>query len=47
MSICENKERLRKKGHERYQILSKEERVENNNVVVNVTKISQKIKKKA
>ena len=42
----ENKKRLHKKYHERYQNLSKEEK-QSNNMVVNVTKTSQKIKKEA
>ena len=41
----ENKERLQKKAHERYQNLSKDEKEKSNNMVVNVTKISQKMKK--
>ena len=41
----ENKERLQKKASERYQNLSKEEQEESNNMVMNVTKISQKMKK--
>ena len=42
----ENKERLQKKALERYQSLSKEEKEKNHNMVVNVTKISQKMKKR-
>ena len=42
----ENKERLQKKALERYQNLSKEEKEKNHNMVVNVTKISQKMKKR-
>ena len=42
-----NKERLQKKSCERYQNLSKEEKAESNNMVVNVTKISQKMKNKS
>ena len=39
----ENKERLQKKAHERYQNLSKDEKEKkSNNMVVNFTKISQK-----
>ena len=41
----ENKERLQKKARKRYQ--NKEEKEKNNNVVVNVTKISQKMKNKS
>ena len=41
----ENKERLQKKARERYQNLSKEEKEKGNNMVVNVTKISQKMKR--
>ena len=40
----ENKERLIKNARERYQSLSKEEK-KSNNMVVTVTKISQKMKK--
>ena len=44
----ENKERLQKTAHERYQNLSKEEKEKkSNNMVVNVTKISQKMKNKS
>ena len=43
----ENKERLQKKACERYQNLSKEEKEKNNNMVVNVTKISQRMKNKS
>ena len=43
----ENKERLQKKVHERYQNLFKEEKEKSNNMVVNVTKISQKMKHKS
>ena len=43
----ENKERLQKKARERYQNLSKEEKEKNDNMVVNVTKISQKRKNKS
>ena len=42
----ENKERLQKKALERYQNLSKEEKEKNHNMVVNVTKISQNMKKR-
>ena len=42
----ENKERLQKKARERYKNLSKEEkRNKSDNMIVNVTKISQKMKK--
>ena len=41
----ENKKRLRKKGHERYQTLFKEEKGKSNNVVMNVAKICQKVEK--
>ena len=43
----ENKEGLQKKARERYQNLSKEKKEKSNNIVVNVTKISQKIKNKS
>ena len=43
----ENNERLKEKACERYQNLSKEEKEKkNNNMVVNATKISQKMKNK-
>ena len=42
----ENKERLQKKSREKYQSLSKEEKKKADNMVVNVTKISHKLKKK-
>ena len=41
----ENKERLQKKAHERYQNLSKEEKEKRGKMVMNVIKISQKMKK--
>ena len=41
----ENKERLPKKACERYQILSKEEKGKSVNMIVNITKVSQKMKK--
>ena len=41
----ENKKRLQKKPRERYQNLSKEEKRKKRHVVVNVTKISQEVKK--
>ena len=41
----ENKERLQKKARERYQNLSKEKKKKSNTMVVNVTKIPQKLKK--
>ena len=41
----ENKEGLPKKSCERYQNLSKEEKKKVNNIVLNIIKISQKIKK--
>ena len=41
----ENKERLLTKARERYQILSKEEKGKSVNMVVNITKASQKMKK--
>ena len=41
----ENKKRLRKKGHERYQTLFKEEIENSNNMVMNVAKICQKVEK--
>ena len=42
-----NKERVGKKSCERYQNLSKEEKAKSNNMVVNVTKISQNLKNKS
>ena len=42
----ENNERLKEKACERYQNLSKEEKEKNNNMVMNATKISQKMKNK-
>ena len=42
----ENIERLKKIARGRYQNLSKEENKNSNNMVVNVTKISQKLKNK-
>ena len=41
----ENKERLQKKAFETYHNLSKKEKQKNDNMVANVTKISQKTKK--
>ena len=41
------KKDCKKKARKRYQNLSKEEKEKNNNVVVNVTKISQKVKNKS
>ena len=41
----ENKERLQKKARERYQNLSKEKKKKSDTMVVNVTKIPQKLKK--
>ena len=43
----ENKEKLQIKAPERYQNLSKEEKEKSSNMVVNVTKISQKMKNKS
>ena len=43
----ENKEILQKEAHERYQNFSIEEKEKCDNMVVNVTKISQKIKSKS
>ena len=43
----ENKERLSKKARERYQIFLKKKKKKSNNMVVNVTKISQKMKNKS
>ena len=43
----ENKEKLQKKARERYQNLAKEEKEKKNNLVVKVTKISQKRKNKS
>ena len=42
----DNKERLQKKARERYQNLSKKEK-KSDNMVVDITKISQKKKKKS
>ena len=41
----ENKERLQKKARERYRIFLKRKKKKSNNMVMNVTKISQKMKK--
>ena len=41
----ENKERLQKKARKRYQNLSKEEKEKRGKMVMNVIKISQKMKK--
>ena len=41
-----NKEKLQKKPHERYQNLPKEEK-KSDNMVVNITNISQKMKNKS
>ena len=41
----ENKERLQKKACERYQNISEEKKEKRNNMVVSITKISQKVKK--
>ena len=47
MCYQDNKERLQKKAHERYQSLSKEEKEEkNNNMMVRDTKIYQNMKEK-
>ena len=43
----ENKERLQKKARERCQNLSKDGREKNNNMMVNIIKISQKMKNKS
>ena len=40
----ENKESLQKEDCERYQYLSKQEKEKANNMVVNIAKISQKMK---
>ena len=42
----ENKERLQKKACERYKIFLREKKKKGNNMVINVTKISQKMKNK-
>ena len=42
-----NKERLREKACERYQSLSKDQKEKSNNMVVNDTKIGEKIKSKS
>ena len=39
-------ERLQKKARERYQNLSREEKEKSHNMVVNVTKVAQKMKQK-
>ena len=43
----DNKERLQRKAHERYESLFKEEKEKRNNMVVNNIKTPQKVKKKA
>ena len=43
----ENKERVQKKASERYQNRFKDEKEESNNLVVNVRKISEKMKNKS
>ena len=43
----ESKERLQEKARERYQNLSKEEKEKSDNMLVNVTKISQKMENKS
>ena len=43
----ENKERIQQKACERYQNLSKKKKKKSNNMVVNVAKISQKMKSKS
>ena len=45
--IMKIKKDCNKKARERYQNLSKEEKEKNDNMVVNVIKISQKMKKKS
>ena len=42
-----NKERLQKKSHERYQSCPKEEKEKSNDMIVNDTKSCQKIKSKS
>ena len=42
-----NKESLQKKAHERYQSLSQKEKKKSNNMVVNYTKIDEKMKNKS
>ena len=42
----ENRKRVQKKAPERYQYLSKEEKEKSDNMVMNVTKIFQKMKNK-
>ena len=42
----ENRKRVQKKAPERYQYLSKEEKEKSDNMVMNVTKIFQKMKSK-
>ena len=42
-----NKESLQKKAHERYQSLSQKEKKKSNNMVVNYTKIYEKMKNKS
>ena len=43
----ENKERLQKKVRKRYQIFPKKKNKKSDNMVVNVTKISKKMKNKS
>ena len=43
----ENKERLQEKATERYQNLCKEQKENGNNMVINVTKIPQKMENKS
>ena len=43
----QNKERLQKKAHERYQVFLKKKKKKSNNMVVNVTIISHKRKNRS
>ena len=43
----EIKERLQKKAHEKYKIFLKKKKKKSDNMVMNVTKISQKMKNKS
>ena len=48
VKYCQNnKERLQKKARERYQSISEKEKKKNNNMVVNYTKIYEKMKNKS
>ena len=48
VKYCQNnKERLQKKARERYQSISEKEKKKSNNMVVNYTKIYEKMKNKS